>query len=480
MREAVFINRDATSMRSQTHRQALVEAYSNRVPANSEQGDFKKAFYQAAIQHISSQRSALARYELQSSLTRELAALSADPSLMLGTYSALLSEFQPSKAVGIFSADRVTTLRSKHYSNVATCVRALLPLAAMRIPMLDHSLFSLLALYYGLLHGDVGLVRIARSSYTSALSQYSRRLGTVMTQKTNGSSKPYQVFLCASIALQFFEHLNDIEVHGAGHLAHIDGALRFLQSFEPRAMQKSAGMRMAFSGLRGIVAFVAVERRKPSFLSEPEWLDLPYQGATKTTRDYLNDLGLLLPKYLKSADDVLSEMRDDVLTLDSAIDRCQHLLNEMSSFQRQFDRWLYLLTLEAPGHLYWALSDPIVESVDYQDPECERKYSNSFHQQAFASAPVAGLLIHYWSFQLELLMTTIQLQEAVIYYSSKQPSIPLPTSQITESNLRRDRARAEEAAQLILQAEPQLSSCFEGLVCVQSPLRIVTRYFEQD
>ena len=416
--------------------------------------------------------------QLSSTLTNDRRAFSADKAVLLPTYVALLNEFQP-KSGGIFSADRVELATSTHYSSVATCIRGMLPLASLGSDTLDSSVCSLLALYYGLLHGNAELIRLARSVYTVALNKYSRRLGSAISRVQSGVSNSYQAFMCASFALQLFEYLNDVELYGTGQLAHIDGALEMLRSCTPRLIQESPGTRKAFSGFRGIVAFVAIERRTPSFLADFDWLHLPYHTTRKTIRDHLNDLGLQVPAFLKSADDVLSGAHISMNAAGDVVDQSLRLLNEMSSLQRDFERWIFKLKIATPGPLYWSLTDPIVEPPDFRDAECNRKYTNDFHQLGFSCGPVAGLLVHCWSFQLELLMSRVETQEAVLRHSRNDRTDSLSLPMTIQKSLARDRAKAEETAQLILQAEPYIGSCFEGLLCIQPPLKIAARYFKQ-
>lgn len=395
------------------------------------------------------------------------------------TYTALLDDFHPQRAIGIFSGDRVEIPAWTHHSSMATCIRALLPLASRGNDMLDRSIFCLLAMYYGRLHGNAGLVALARTNYADTLTQYRRLLSDTMAVSTPESSRSHLVFLFASLALQLFEHLSDIEVYGTGHVAHLDGVLGFLQNLEPRTLQQSRDLRMAFSGFRGMAVYVTIERRKPNFLADSTWLHLPFQESRKTKRDRLIELGLQIPGLLNRADQILLKVQADVLRPEDFVDQALLLLNDVSTLRKEFEQWLYELKVSTPGPLYWMRGEPTANVAEADDTECKRKYSNGFHQLIFPCGPIAGLLLHYWTFQLELLMTVTDVQENIIYHSHRlEPSLQL-NSKTTSAHLVRDRAEADETAQSILQAEPYVGSCFEGLVSLQSPLRIVARYFEQ-
>ncbi|KAK5127600.1 hypothetical protein LTR85_006940 [Meristemomyces frigidus] len=390
-------------------------------------------------------------------------------------YPALLDEFKP-KSTGIFSGDRAAAADLQHYSSIATCIRSLLPVASLGIPIVDRAVFSLLTLYYGRLHGDASLVEFARSTYTVALGQYSRRLENAFTKDATASNQvQYQIFMCTSIALQFFEHLNEVELMGPGHQAHIEGALKALKSCGPQTLQKSPGMRMAFSGLRGVAVFVAVEQRAPSFLAEPEWLHLTSKNSDQSMRDRLNEIGLEIPALLESADNLSSGVEDG--TSARVVDNGLQLLMEFSDLKRKLEQWLYLLRTSTSAPLYWPRGLPITHS-EASDIECSRKYDNKFHQLNFANGPIAGLLAHCWSLKLELLMTSIDVHKVLLDGRDRKLEM-LPVPETLSHDLERDHLEAEETARLILEAEPYLASCFEGVLCLQSPLRIVARYFER-
>lgn len=228
---ATFVNNASGSFHSQTPRQALKKAYNSRdiVTHTAMSTDPIIQFYRATIRNIRSLQSTLARYESKPLLHNTL------PDSVISTlsaqtiYAALLADFEPRKGGGIFGADRVNLPSFVHYSNVATCIRTLIPLAMLSVPLLNRSIFGLLSLYYGLLHGNGGLVQLARSSYTATLGHYSLQLKSELSFPKNKQSISYRVLICASVALHVLEHLNDVEVHGQGLLAHIDGASSMLE-----------------------------------------------------------------------------------------------------------------------------------------------------------------------------------------------------------------------------------------------------------
>jgi hypothetical protein len=72
--------------------------------------------------------------------------------------------------------------------------------------------------------------------------------------------------------------------------------------------------------------------------------------------------------------------------------------------------------------------------------------------------------VHYWAFQLELLTAQDDLQRCL---------------EIDGKNdfARNASQKADETAQLIMEAHPYLTSCFEGIIGLQLPMESVKGYF---
>jgi len=92
-------------------------------------------------------------------------------------YTAVLEAFQPRPQTGVFSADRLGLVEGSH-SDLALCIRALLPLACDGRKTLDTSIFSLLTMYLGHLVDNAEMKDMAQSAYTSALGDFRRFLGS--------------------------------------------------------------------------------------------------------------------------------------------------------------------------------------------------------------------------------------------------------------------------------------------------------------
>ncbi|KFY46696.1 hypothetical protein V494_00360 [Pseudogymnoascus sp. VKM F-4513 (FW-928)] len=467
---AIFVHRYANSFNAHSQRQALIQAYQHRVSTL----EHSRQFFDTTMLWVRYLRCLLAERQWSSSLALDQNVRLSDGTSYDLVYQALLNDFRP-KNQGIFSGDRIEGTGTKHYSNIATCVRALLPLASLRIPALDQSLVSLLSLYYGSLHGDAGLEEFAYSSYTIALGQYSLLLTRFLSKDTKVSTQAYQTFVYISISMLMFEDLRAAATQSTEYRPHMKGALAALEACGPQALLASCGMQKAFCGLRGVAVFTAIEQRELTFFAEPDWLGIPFENVKKSMRDHLVDLGVHIPNLLQSFDIFSASTIAEYTTVQ--FDIGISILAQITDLEQKFEEWLSMLEATTSDPLYWSRSLPTTNDRKHHDTECVPKYSNKFHQLVFHSGPVAGLLAHYWSFRLQLAMTSIKLQQTLLSYVSKVPEQVLDQEKLTMS-LHKEQELADSTAQLILGAEPSLSSCFEGFVCLQPSLRIVTSYFE--
>jgi hypothetical protein len=168
-------------------------------------------------------------------------------------FSSIFQEFLPKDEDGIFSGDRICRHQPR-FSTVALCIRSLLPFASLRIKVFDLSIFSVLVLYFGKLKSNFDLVRIATSSYTSALNEFRQHIDQVYPAiksepERNGFN---QSLLCLNMALQLFEIISNIGLSGPGLQAHVDGSLELLKLSNPLDFQAPL-LRQVFSSLRGLL-----------------------------------------------------------------------------------------------------------------------------------------------------------------------------------------------------------------------------------
>jgi hypothetical protein len=168
-------------------------------------------------------------------------------------YHRIVQEFHPRDQDGIFSGDRICRYQPS-FSSVALCIRSLLPFASLGIKVFDLTIFSVLALYFGKLNSNLDLIRIAISSYTSALAEFRQRIGKIdyLSQSVSTTPGPIQSLLCLNMALQVFETISGVALSDSGLHAHVDGSLELIKLANPLDFL-APPLQQAFSALRGIL-----------------------------------------------------------------------------------------------------------------------------------------------------------------------------------------------------------------------------------
>ncbi|KAB8229561.1 Zn(II)2Cys6 transcription factor domain-containing protein [Aspergillus alliaceus] len=461
-----FINRNAANLTQQTDKNALVYALQNRRKSKSTAADFEGP---SSSDDSQSRRTTLAATE--PSLPSDIISIDFPGRL---TFLALIEDFKPVSPGGIFSGDRISR-DDPIYSSAALCIRALLPLTSLRIGSLNLSIFSLLTTYMGNLKSDIKLAQLAQSSYTSALKK-----SRLHIQKVMGNSQPgaqpkanLELILLLAIAFLAFEFVNENEYSEAALLAHIGGVLSILELYGPCNFS-SPQMRQAFSGFRGIFLSVGLSKHIPTFLSDSDWIRLPFLNIRKTRTERLHDIALQIPwlfyqtdRWFNGLENYASNDSNRRETSDSPkqnLETALSLLNDYWAVFDQMEEWQNNWKASEQGPLYWHSDIPMPSKVIDVDTVCIPSFPDETYQVRFQNTQKAGLAVTFWSFRLELLMGMIKLQRSLL--STQVESL--------EQNL----AMAEETASLILQTAPYLTCCFEGAVASKASLRTITRYFE--
>ncbi|OQV04773.1 hypothetical protein CLAIMM_09605 isoform 2 [Cladophialophora immunda] len=473
-------------MRTQSHRGALRVAMQRRT-----------AHYEPSLDPETQARTAAASTTLealqrlvrstQASLLSASASLTAKPVELF--YSTVLDAFQPKHDTGVFSGDRVPSSATEgDCSSVAVCIRSLLPLAQQsERHIMDQSIFSLLTMYLSLLVKDPKLTEMARAAYTSAVGEFRLFIGSRFPAELAHPQTSYcQLFLALSTALQLFEYVNDMGETRSGFLTHHEGMLKLLQISGPGVYQ-SPYLLQSFSGIRGITVFVALQKRRPIFLSEPKWIYTPFLSRPKTRRELLHDIALGIPALLRRTDDLVPSLaqgpQGDLTGPSDRVQRlriAQQLVTDFATVKSDLEAWFQNFKQSyAPAPIYWNTETVMDSAHAYTDPVCVPDLEDPKYQLRFRDGQKAGVLICYWSFLLELLMSLIDVQTAVASLArSEQPANEV--EDLVEAvcgDLGANRAAADDSAFLILQSTPYLTCCLEGIFVTQSPLSLVQRYF---
>ena len=226
---------------------------------------------------------------------------------------------------------------------------------------------------------------------------------------------------------------------------------------------------------------VSIEKREPTFLASKDWVEIPFVGHTKQRRDRLLDIATHIPDLLHRTDKVLADLTRNHtargLQIKSSSDPSRPfeaiscVLDDIARIRLDLQDWLDNLRKSFSTPLYWWCNDKSIPEYAYPvDPQCVPDLRNPNYQLRFPEGQKAGLLVTYWSYMLELLAATIEVQTALRHVTW----IDVPLS-MTE-DLALNRIEGDHTVLLITQAEPYLTSCLEGKTVIHFPLRVASRY----
>ena len=146
-------------------------------------------------------------------------------------------------------------------------------------------------------------------------------------------------------------------------------------------------------------------------------------------------------------------------------------MDELSVTRDDLQDWLDELRRSFPRSLYWWCTDESIPEYTYPvDPQCIPDLRDLNYQLRFPEGQKAGLLVTYWSYKLDVLAATLDIQQALLKLTSNE--VPLNMVE----GLALNRTEGDYMALLITQAEPYLTSCLEGKTVIHFPLRVASRY----
>ncbi|RMZ86194.1 hypothetical protein DV737_g198, partial [Chaetothyriales sp. CBS 132003] len=130
----------------------------------------------------------------------------------------------------------------------------------------------------------------------------------------------------------------------------------------------------------------AMDRHQPTFLTEPEWMEVPWQHEPKTIGDRLWDHIAQAPGILNIADKF--DFMRPIETLSTALDAIEKCWDMDESMQGLY----HILEASVPGPLYWPKLSTRSSSAD--DDDLGKVFPVSYE---FSSLPTATWSMMYWS-----------------------------------------------------------------------------------
>jgi hypothetical protein len=185
------------------------------------------------------------------------------------------------------------------------------------------------------------------------------------------------------------------------------------------------------------------------------------------------DIASRIPNIIARADGVPDQLNEETRGYNT-YQEAHMLLDQMATIHQELEAWLARYQSLFTEPLFWSRSNSSSAIYHHDDAECQPKRVSKNSQLGFHSAPVAGILAAYASFRLELWMLAEQLRRKMVALDT---SVEEAFSKSQDSLSRQESDAAKKTAWLILEAMPYLSSCFEGNIVLQAPLKIVEEYY---
>ncbi|EED22788.1 hypothetical protein TSTA_062750 [Talaromyces stipitatus ATCC 10500] len=133
-----------------------------------------------------------------------------------------------------------------------------------------------------------------------ALKWYDRGLSYMRTRLKNlDNIVPDEVeghfLICAALFMSIYETLQTTVV--GGYEQHVIGAVTLLQAKGPELFAKREYHDL-FLAVRGHAIHVSLIKGKPTCFANDEWLSTPFTQLPKSLSERINDMLLLIPRYL--------------------------------------------------------------------------------------------------------------------------------------------------------------------------------------
>ena len=257
--------------------------------------------------------------------------------------------------------------------------------------------FAYLALSSSLIghdNGDDDLVAATKKFYGKALREMQRALTDPKRRHTEET-----LLACSTLSLyEIFEAQAPAAVQTGsapnGWLSHAAGVARLLEARGPESYTTIKGHPI-FLHARILIAIRASTARKACFLSEPQWLTIPWRNNPKNMLHRLVDVMVFLPVKMENYDTLESNL---CLDMEQRQSGRQSLLLKCNRLCEQLQEWYTQLCDAANGGPLWNVS--ISDDSSYPFP-----LLFSFDE------PLLGYAITlYWTCSLIIHGTILQLQ----------------------------------------------------------------------
>lgn len=185
-----------------------------------------------------------------------------------------------------------------------------------------------------------------------------------------------------------------------GYIHHQDGAARLVQLRGPEAHADGFG-HSVFKLFRSGAILQAMSRHEHTFLSEEEWLTIPYTVHPKDPVDRIWDITAQVPGIFSQTDEMQRSLPAQSLCI------AAHVLDYCWGVDAELDKWYADLTASVPGPLFWpelagtststasSTTTPNEEASGADKADHEPNLFPVAYQ--FINLRIAMVLLSYWS-----------------------------------------------------------------------------------
>ncbi|KAL8830687.1 MAG: hypothetical protein Q9191_001292 [Dirinaria sp. TL-2023a] len=208
--------------------------------------------------------------------------------------------------------------------------------------------------------------------------------------------------LAACTALVLYELLECTEDNLEGWVTHAQGVARLVEARGPSSFDSPLA-HMIFMSFRNTAMIQALQGRKASMFTRPEWQTEPWKIHSKGPDQQLFDIGIELSAILARADKSKSIQESNAIALEKVA-----LLKDCEDLAKRLDTWFRQFNEDIPPPHYWPEFSNVESPIDVR--EGRKIFPVSFR---FSNIYIAKVLIDYWGISIVLYSTSIILYRSL-------------------------------------------------------------------
>ena len=170
-----------------------------------------------------------------------------------------------------------------------------------------------------------------------------------------------------------------------GYASHQDGCARLIELRGPEAHQEGLGHSL-FIAVRSLYTLRSMQQHATMFLTEPDWMQVPWTTAPKTESDHLWDCLARAPAIFQRADGF------DTWTPLERLCNALEMIEDCWQIDAELEQLYTHLENSFPGPLFWPELSIMEDPAD--DGEMGKLFPVAFH---FCHLRIAMIMTLYWA-----------------------------------------------------------------------------------